>query len=620
MKSPLRQLGATAGLPSSARHGWTSQPWHPALRVGGLARPGPGPRLRRQRQPHLGRRRPAGAGSAKATVRYRNELFTFAVDNLNRIEECGTGDEMFMEILQRLERLGEQDPATWDPKTDSLAMTWPQPDMLRQVVNRLNQWLASQAPPADWQLDPLVAQLPPSLRKLPPLEDAAAWEFSSYDGFMLEEAVWLSNLSDWARGKTLDDLDRARKLFDWTVRNIQLDQDAVERTRLLPREVLLLGHGSAMERAWVFILLARQQGLDAAVLALDRGTDRPKPAAKQASKDAPPPPVPLADLQPWCVVVLVDGKLYLFDPRRGLPVPAPGPIAVDRGGQLDIHPATLAQVAADDRLLRRLDVDPTHPLPIKAADLKHVVLLVEGSPQYLAKRMKLLETRLAGKQRMVLTARPAAQARRLVQAAGGKATAQLWALPYDTLQRRRRLSPQGIIPQLVALLPFYAYTSSPLHRGRVLQLKGRFSGETGATACYQAARPANEDIAAALQAEEAEIRKKLSREKQLAAIENANVCAEMRVRGKQDASYWLGLVAFEQGNYPSAIDYFTQRTLAAIPNSPWLVGASYNTARAYEASGQPKQAQEWYYRPQTSTPSTYGNVLRATWLGEEKRD
>ena len=474
--------------------------------------------------------RPAGAGSAKATVRYRNELFTFAVDNLNRIEECGTGDEMFMEILQRLERLGEQDPATWDPKTDSLAMTWPQPDMLRQVVDRLNQWLASQEPPADWQLDPLVAQLPPSLRKLPPLEDAAAWEFSSYDGFMLEEAVWLSNLSDWARGKTLDDLDRARKLFDWTVRNIQLDPDAVERTRLLPREVLLLGHGSAMERAWVFILLARQQGLDAAVLALDKGTGRPK-AGVQEGKDAPAAPVPLADLQPWCVAVLVDGKLYLFDPRRGLPVPAPGPIAVDRGGQLDIHPATLAQVAADDRLLRRLDVDPAHPLPIKAADLKHVVLLVEGSPQYLAKRMKLLESRLAGKQRMVLTARPAAQARRLVQAAGGKATAQIWALPYDTLQRRWRLSPQEIVPQLLALLPFYAYTSSPLLRGRVLHLKGRFSGETGATACYQGARRSNEDQAADFQEAMAAVGK-LKKELQPNAVGVARLQA-MAQRGRQ---------------------------------------------------------------------------------------
>ncbi len=351
------------------------------------------------------------------------------------------------------------------------------------------------------------------------------------------------------------------------------------------------------------------------------GPAGPKPAAKQASKDAPAAPVPLADLQPWCVAVLVDGKLYLFDPRRGLPIPAPGPIAVDRGGQLDIHPATLAQVAADDRLLRRLDVDPTHPLPIKAADLKHVVLLVEGSPQYLAKRMKLLESRLAGKQRMVLTARPAAQARRLVQAAGGKATAQLWALPYETLQRRRRLGPQGIIPQLVALLPFYAYTSSPLHRGRVLHLKGRFSGETGATACYQAARPSNEDItAAASKRRTADIGRNCRRSNNSTPSATPTCCRPWRVRGKQDASYWLGLVAFEQGNYPSAIDYFTQRTLAAIPNSPWLVGASYNTARAYEASGQPKKAEEWYYRPQAFSPSTYGNVLRATWLGEGKRD
>ena len=302
MKSPLRQLGATAGLPSSARStvGQANRGTQHFASVAllGLALvlgcDGSGSRTSGARAP------PAPAAPKRPSAIATNSSPSPSTI-CNRIEECGTGDEMFMEILQRLERLGEQDPATWDPKTDSLAMTWPQPDMLRQVVNRLNQWLASQAPPADWQLDPLVAQLPPSLRKLPPLEDAAAWEFSSYDGFMLEEAVWLSNLSDWARGKTLDDLDRARKLFDWTVRNIQLDQDAVERTRLLPREVLLLGHGSAMERAWVFILLARQQGLDAAVLALDRGTDRPKPAAKQASKDAPPPPSrwPICSLGAW---------------------------------------------------------------------------------------------------------------------------------------------------------------------------------------------------------------------------------------------------------------------------------------------------------------------------------
>jgi tetratricopeptide (TPR) repeat protein len=560
--------------------------------------------------------RPAGASNAQTTARYRNELFTFAIDNLNRVEECGTGDEMWEEILRRLEKL--QDPASWDPKTDSLAMSWPQPDMLRQVVDRLNQWLPTQAPPADWQLDPLVAQLPPSLRKLPPLEDAAAWEFSSYDGFMLEEAVWLSNLSAWARGKTLDDLDRARKLFDWTVRNIQLDPDEVDRTRLLPREVLLLGHGTALERAWVFILLARQQGLDAAIVALDLGAQRRKTPARPEGKNAPAAPVPLVDLDPWCVTVLVDGKLYLFDPKLGLPIPAPGPMGVDRAGQLDIRPATLAQVVADDRLLRRLDLDPKQPFPITAADLKHLVLLVEGSPQYLAKRMQFLESRLSGKQRLVLTARPAAQARRFAQAAGGRATAQLWVFPYDSLQRRLKLGPQGIAPQLLALLPFFPYPTAPLYRGRVLHLKGRFAGEPGATACYLDARPANEDLQEGFQAMEAVIGKG-PKDQQADRLAKLQLQAAACVQGKHDASYWLGLLAFEQGNYPSAINYFTRLTLGTARNSPWSAGAAYNTARAYEASGQPQKALQWYRRRQAISPSTYGNLLRAAWLEQANK-
>ena len=91
--------------------------------------------------------RPGSASIAQTTARYRNELFTFAVDNLNRVEECGTGDEMYVEIEPRVEKItaAVQNPASWNPQTDSLAMTWPQPDMLRQVVERLNQWLPDPA-------------------------------------------------------------------------------------------------------------------------------------------------------------------------------------------------------------------------------------------------------------------------------------------------------------------------------------------------------------------------------------------------------------------------------------------------------------------------------------------
>ena len=61
-------------------------------------------------------------------------------------------------------------------------------------------------------------------------------------------------------------------------------------------------------------------------------------------------------------------------------------------------------------------------------------------------------------------------------------------------------------------------------------------------------------------------------------------------RGKHDASYWLGLIAFEQGNYPSAIDYFTKRTLDAVPDSPWTPAATYNVGPRLRGPGQPKQA------------------------------
>ena len=188
------------------------------------------------------------AGSETAAVdesatQWRDELFTYAVNNLNRLEEFDAGD-MLPQIVQRIEALQRQNPAFWDPKADSLAASWPEPDMLRQVVQRLNQWAPTQPPPSDWRLDPMAVQLPASAKELPQIESLEKMEFSSYDGFALQEAVWLRDLSNWVRGNTLDDLTRTRRMFDWIVRNIQLERDSSDRTPLLPWEVLLLGRGT----------------------------------------------------------------------------------------------------------------------------------------------------------------------------------------------------------------------------------------------------------------------------------------------------------------------------------------------------------------------------------------
>jgi hypothetical protein len=168
------------------------------------------------------------------------------------------------------------------------------------------------------------------------------------------------------------------------------------------------------------MLLARQQGIDTALIAL-------------ADKDGKP-------TQTWCLGVLSQGKLYLFEPTLGLPIPAPGGVHRDEAGRLQIEPATLAQVAADDALLRQLDL-PERPYPVKSSQIQRVVAQVEGSPAYLSQRMKLIESQLAGDDRVVLSVDASAQAERF-KACGHVVGAELWDVPYRTLLQERQLPDQ----------------------------------------------------------------------------------------------------------------------------------------------------------------------------------
>ena len=60
---------------------------------------------------------------------------------------------------------------------------------------------------------------------------------------------------------------RAAALFDWTIRNIQLesDEDGIPHR---PWHTLLYGNGTAEQRAWVFAGLCRQQGLNVVMVGI----------------------------------------------------------------------------------------------------------------------------------------------------------------------------------------------------------------------------------------------------------------------------------------------------------------------------------------------------------------
>ena len=260
------------------------------------------------------------------------------------------------------------------------------PQMLSQVRGRLNQWVLKDSPTTAWERDPLVASLPEGLQKLKEVQALDSLDYTADDVVFLQEAIWMRDIAKTRQDAQFDDLKQAQRLFDWTIRNLQLQAEptgSAVRVPHAPRDILLLARGTAEERAWVFTLLARQLGIDVVILAVPTGEDKAPRA--------------------WVPAVLYQKELYLFDSRLGLPIPGPAGQGI----------ATLSQVADDDSLLRALDVDEKHPYPMEASRLKDVVPWIEGSPGYLSKRMKLVESRLTGSNNVVLTASPASLAERL---------------------------------------------------------------------------------------------------------------------------------------------------------------------------------------------------------------
>jgi len=618
-----------------------------------------------------------GGGNSRwqeSGANWQEELLTYAVDNLNQMEKFQT-KETFFHVFQQIytfQKSFEENEKADEAKFDPLTAAWPETEMLGQIVDRLNQWIRSQPPPGDWTPDPLLETLPETLGELPLVKDTGKMEFSPFDGYALQEAVYLRNAALWARGDALDDLSRAKNLFDWTVRNIQLEEDAKQRIPLFPWESLIFGRGTAMERAWLFILLARQEGLDAVLLAIADPAEN-TPIARG-----------IRPLQPWCAAVFIDNNAYLFDPLLGMPIPGKDGIRHDAQGRLELQPATLAEVIADESLLKRLDLDSEKTYTVKQADLENLVALVEASPTYLSYRMKLIQSRLAGKQKMVLTTSATEQAQRW-KSVPGVGKSRLWLMPYETLERRSQLKPDGIIGQLAEFLRFFALPNTPLSKGRLLHLKGQLSGLEGATGFYQSARPSYQDLgylselpsnqdldkmkqdlakikkdltkayndptapptpflqsrkqelderiadvdlakmAKKLEEEYAGIVMKVSQfkseeEKKLAEAAAQQQSLQILVTnilfGKQDATYWLALVAYDRGNYNSAEDYLSKRILEKMPNSTWRHGALYNLARTVEAAGQIERA-AMIYQSDPEAPDTYGRQLRAHWLQEK---
>ena len=502
-----------------------------------------------------------------------------------------------------------------------------------QILFNLRQWVREQKDSVDWIADPMYRRIPKRYLDASGSTDLAEPQFQPFDAVVLQEAVWLRDIarSVIARPETphgrqawfqnleatqamspdeVVDLRTAERLFDWCIRNLQMEEEDSPADRLTPPggkesdrlrrvryvwDCLLHGSGDWLEMSRAFILLCRQQAIPAVMLAVD--TD---------DQDALP--------RPWLPAVLVGRRLYLFDMRLGLPV-------VGRAGE---GIASLDEILAEPDLLQQMAA-PGTPYRLAPAELGNLVALIDAAPAHLSQRMRLVESRLAGNRKMVLTSTPTTLAVKLREVAGINRV-DIWMLPYQSYEFQRFMlravsgGPRPVeFEQLTTRMesesrPFERM--SPLLRGRLLQFRGVFESvddQLGAKGLLMQARTPDREIALIeQQAMKSNFSASLAREAKRFAISS-----------KQFASYWLGLIAYESQDYEVAVDYFGKRVREAPATtgepSPWVAGATYNLARAYEAVGFRDHNLDALQRAhsllqQSTGPLAAGNQVRARQL------
>ncbi|MHC5543337.1 hypothetical protein ACYOEI_34370, partial [Singulisphaera rosea] len=202
-------------------------------------------------------------------------------------------------------------------------------DNFKQATGKLNNYFEG-TPPQDYLLKPasrefLAKQLSPDA-----LKGFESQSFEMPDARHLEDCMLYHGIAIRIGGNG-DDLTRVRRVFDWTVRQVQLIPPnslavpGIGQAQARPYDVLLRGlateaGGYWSERGWLFMSLCRQLGIDVGLITYTPADEKE--------------PIP------WICGVLIEQKIYLFDARIGLAIPKADGTGV----------ATLDEALADPRV------------------------------------------------------------------------------------------------------------------------------------------------------------------------------------------------------------------------------------------------------------------------------
>jgi len=454
-------------------------------------------------------------------------------------------------------------------------------------VFNFNLWSKLHDDDPQWVTPSLINTVPTELASTGLVQAIGGKRFIPLDINYLHETSWLHDISQWVVADDLphrmfwesykptvadevasEELTKVLKLFDWTVRNIQLaplldyptipasEQSGKVSPQLgLPgpgysrtnRDVLTLGVGDWWQRARIFVLLARQQGIDVVLLGLP---------AEFGERN-----------QPWLTAAIIDKELYLFDLNKGLPV-----LNADK-----TEIVTLKQLKENVNFAQTQLPAAHQQQPQETLD--GLVGLIEADVVAVSHRMAILEKYLTGERQMVLTVAPSIISLRL-RTEHQINRSKIWLPIYEGYLFEAALH-EKLVAQDSTAMEFVSSTRNhslfrevpQLREGRFKLLRGDFDngessagaqGESGAKALMMASRiptkiieelPENEGI-----------------QQSLGLVKPANTPAllwrqvllnkqKVFVRAKNYASFYIAMIHMEQGHYQDAIDWFEQRTL-----------------------------------------------------------
>jgi hypothetical protein len=208
------------------------------------------------------------------------------------------------------------------------------------------------------------------------LAEIQSSSFTLLDAHHLDFCLLLNHAAQSLNLEDQPPLKRATAGLAWVVRQVRLRERDDE---LLPVQFILRrGWGTPVERAFVFLGLLDQLGVDGCMIALPG--DGPTAGAARY----------------WIPGALIDNQVYLFDTRLGLPLPGPDGKGI----------ATLADVRTQPDLLRALTVDEKHPYDVTPEQAKRAEVHVVCSLSALSPRMQFLQQELAATDRVSLAVKP----------------------------------------------------------------------------------------------------------------------------------------------------------------------------------------------------------------------